>query len=135
MGAGCAQCGSCCEAIVVDKPKSNWAYGDPSRGFVNKHWHPISRAEVLKRNPNIPEEELKGMSTYECDKYNKETHQCMAGWEKPYVCTGFPWYTGQPEAQRIRWWPKCSYWHDLPKQQWLAGTDPLPDPNVPKIYS
>lgn len=123
-------CGKCCEVIGLTTAKSNFPVGDPSRNFIKHAWSPITRVEALKRNPNIPPEEAKDLKFYECSFYEKDTHKCGAGYLKPMICKGFPWYAREPVAEVIRWWPNCSYWHDVPKEQWPGGTDPLPDPNV-----
>jgi len=140
---GCAKCGMCCDAIYFPRLKKDMHDGinatvdgdgniiKTDGPFLREHWHRISKKTASERLG------FQGSGPYyECDQYDRETHECMAQDRKPEICAGFPWYQNfygpdaPKEPERLRSWPRCSFWHDVPRDKWPEGIDPLPDPEA-----
>jgi hypothetical protein len=98
--------------------------------FVLRHWHPISREEAGKRNPRFLLD-VRLLYFYECDQFDGQTNRCRAYDERPEVCRGFPWYSGSPDKKSLLFWRRCSYWHDVPWDDWPVDIEPLPSPEKP----
>jgi Fe-S-cluster containining protein len=118
----CSRCGDCCDVIPLQFTKKDVAAGkSQSREFIIKHWHRISREEAAKRIPTMG---YKGTRFYRCDKWDSATRLCTVQDEKPPVCRDFPWYGDTPEPDRLRHFPRCSFWADVPDSIHVA--DPTP---------
>ena len=160
MGAMCAKCGLCCRAISVssnkrywreqwawaeewrdyvaahpdwqaanpDTREPNWREALENRTFMLAHWHPISKAEADRRVPGITA--WKAGPWYECDMHDAATNLCTAHDGRPPVCRDYPWYGRAPFAKGIEPLWRCSYWHDVPCEDWPEGTDPLASPGA-----
>jgi len=120
--AQCAQCGDCCQRLhfkhtylelqaLAAEPGTDFA-------FVKAHWRPAA-GEPL------------GTHYFACDAYDSDSHLCTAHEERPGVCRGYPWYGREPTAEvaeKRLIGTRCSYWHDIPRDQWPEGIEPLPSP-------
>jgi len=123
--SACARCGDCCEVIHTRLNKREWEDEDPSKPFVMEHWHELSFEEAAKRKPAVVRGSEPGSTFYTCDQFNSETRLCMAQDKKPWICRGFPGYGKAPTVLGLAPYTRCSYWHDIPREQWLDGIEPL----------
>jgi Fe-S-cluster containining protein len=153
MSASCALCGVCCEEIYIGKdhatimgypleePPAGYAARDPEHEevwkvwdtyltdgmrdalFFRVHWHPIMNGEV-QRSRDVGHGPR---YAYTCDAYDRERRICTAHDTRPTTCRGYPWYGRPPVTDAIEH-PRCSYWHDVPREQWPTWVDPLPSP-------
>ncbi len=127
MAATCSKCGLCCRAIGIRQPKrelrAQARQGDANGSFTARHWHRISRAEALRRNPGMAYriESARASSLplyfYECDALDPRTNLCMAHTDRPPVCRGFPWYGRAPEEAWLLPFKECSFWEDVRERQ------------------
>ena len=82
--------------------------------FILQHWHDLGDGDSL------------------CDRFDPETRLCMAHDERPPICQDFPYY-GENTAQKVidslgEGDLRCSFWADVPKEQWPKGVRPLKVP-------
>jgi Fe-S-cluster containining protein len=135
---GCARCGACCEVIPLSATKKQVAQvtrgsGEPentrSARFILKHWHRISRPTAEAINPRLTRENTDGRYFFTCDQYDAEHRLCLAQDTKPNTCSLFPFYGGDPASeggiQTLTPFPRCSYWHAIPRDRWPEDTFPL----------
>jgi Fe-S-cluster containining protein len=122
----CAGCGDCCQVIQTALRTDAWPDNDPSKAFVVEHWHQLGFEEAAERSPAVVRGAELGSKFYTCDQFNDETRACMAHEKRPWICRGFPGYGSVPTVLGLAPYTRCSYWHDLPREQWLDGIDPLP---------
>jgi Fe-S-cluster containining protein len=115
----CNQCGACCRVLTLEQsPEEIQAMaavtsvlGIPSdMPFAAAHWHPLSRAEAMERNPfyvmRLPHE----AHLYSCDRLGDDG-RCLAYEERPLVCRGYPWYE-QPIREMELADANCGYHYD-----------------------
>ena len=154
MGARCAGCGDCCRLIGIKsriedlrhtffnvlRGNEDVLHPDGTaeatgrvlyeRAFILNHWSPVTHDEGMAIDPLVVESsERDGRTLYVCDAYEPETRTCRVHDRNPAVCSGFPWYGGQPNDYALLAFPRCSFWHDVPRDQWPEGIDPLPSPD------
>ena len=149
MAASCAGCGACCAVIGVgitiedvrhtfmdilrgedfttrDGTAQHAGLVLQERAFLLANWSPVTPEEAQAIDPRIAA--MGERSFYVCGQFDAQTRRCNAHERKPSVCSGFPWYGGQPNNYALAAFPRCSYWHDVPRDQWPEGIDPLPSP-------
>lgn len=100
--------------------------------FILKHWHRIPRDEATRlRTAHGAADPTPRGHRYRCDAFDPVTRLCGAHDERPPICRNFPWYEDGPNASDAptRLNPRCSYWHDIPRDQWAAGITPLESPS------
>jgi Fe-S-cluster containining protein len=151
VGANCARCGACCEEIYIPtdavtlmadtfpEPASDAGPPDPSREVARKvwaeirageardhqffraHWHPVMDGTAQRSR------EVQGRRrfAYTCDAFDPARRLCTAHDDRPLTCRRYPWYGEPPVVTAIRF-AQCSYWHDIPPEQWPTWVDPLP---------
>jgi len=116
----CNQCGACCRVLTLaESPEQIHAMalltgvlGIPSDSvFAAKHWHPLTRAAALERNPFYTGRLPADAHLYSCDQLGADG-RCMAYEERPLVCRGYPWYDGGPRDMELAD-PDCGYFHDV----------------------
>ncbi len=116
MLGSCNQCGACCRVLTLaQSPEEVQAtaavtsvLGIPSDAvFAAKHWHPLTRAEAMRRNPSYTSQLPMGAHLYWCDRLG-EDGRCLAYNERPLVCRGYPWYGQAPRSMALPD-PDCSY--------------------------
>lgn len=116
----CNQCGACCRVLTLEQsPEEVQAtaavtsvLGIPSdMVFAAKHWHPLTRAEALQRNPFYTSRLPADAHLYACDQLGADG-RCMAYAERPLVCRGYPWYGQSPRDMEL---PDvdCGYRYDI----------------------
>lgn len=96
--------------------------------FLRVHWHPIlENGQQVHRDATNPEKSEKGGKRYgyTCDAFDAESRLCTAQEKKPPICSRYPFYDGLVSKPDFR---ECSFWHDVPRNQWPEGIDPLPSP-------
>ncbi len=123
--ASCARCGDCCDPVTSSHALEDLADEAPSTAFIKKHWHPIKRAEVIRRWPEFADVVEQG-HFYECDAFDPVTRLCTAHQNRPPVCKNYPWYGQEPTVRGLPL--RCSYWSDVEVELWPAGAQPLPVP-------
>ena len=115
----CNQCGACCRVLTLEQsPEEIQAMasitsvlGIPSdMPFAAKHWHPLTRAEALQRNPFYVLRLPADAHLYACDQLGDDG-RCMAYAERPLVCRGYPWYD-QPIREMELADRNCGYHYD-----------------------
>jgi len=116
MPGACNQCGACCRVLTLEQsPEAVRAtaaiagvLGIPSDAvFAAKHWHPLTRAEALQRNPFYTSRLAPDAHLYGCDQLGTDG-RCQAYEERPLVCRGYPWY-GEPARVMALPHPDCGY--------------------------
>jgi Fe-S-cluster containining protein len=116
----CNQCGACCRVLTLSQsPEEIRAtaavtsvLGIPSdSAFAAHHWHPLTRAEAMQRNPFYVSRLPADAHLYWCDRLGADG-RCTAYEERPLVCRGYPWYGERPRDMEL---PDadCGYRYDL----------------------
>lgn len=112
----CNQCGACCRVLTLqqspDEVQATAAIvsllGIPSDAvFAAKHWHPLTRAEAMQRNPFYTRQLPPDAHLYRCDQLGTDG-RCQAYAERPLVCRGYPWYGEAPRLMELPD-PDCGY--------------------------
>jgi Fe-S-cluster containining protein len=116
MPGTCNQCGACCRTLTLEQSPHEVrataavasVLGIPSDAvFAAAHWHPLTRAEAMRRNPFYVSQLRPGAHLYYCDQLGDDG-RCLAYEERPLVCRGYPWY-GQPPRAMALPHPDCGY--------------------------
>jgi len=116
----CNQCGACCRVLTLEQsPQEVQAMATVTRVigipsdtiFAAAHWHPLTRAEAMRRNPFYTARLPADAHLYWCDQLG-EDGRCLAYEERPLVCRGYPWY-GQPLREMELADQDCGYFYDL----------------------
>lgn len=126
----CAKCGDCCAVIMLKVTKADIEKcSGPDRDFIMQHWTEISRKEANRLAPGLVKL-CRGNPHvfYSCDKWDSESRLCTAHDERPPVCQGFPWYDREPNGFALLPYRRCSFWHEVPREQWPDGVQPLESP-------
>lgn len=116
----CNLCGRCCEAIAL---RDDWTrlenyQGGGDRGFVAKHWKPISKEEATKVNAYLlSNPNFQAYNFYTCDWFDKEKRICSHHEERPSVCRDYPWYGGQVRTDEVFYSEDCGYKIDRERQR------------------
>lgn len=88
------------------------ALGIPSDyAFAARHWHPLSRAEAMERNPFYTSRLSAGANFYWCDQLGADG-RCAAYERRPFVCRGYPWYSGEARDMPLAD-ARCGYAYDV----------------------
>jgi Fe-S-cluster containining protein len=112
----CNQCGACCRVLTLEQSPAEiqavaaitGALGIPSDAiFAAVHWHPLTRAEAMQRNPFYTRHLPPDAQLYSCDQLGADG-RCQAYEERPLVCRGYPWYGQPPRAMELPD-PDCGY--------------------------
>ena len=115
----CNQCGACCRVLTLEQsPAEVQASAALTRGlgipsdhaFAAEHWHPLTRAEAMQRNPFYVSRLRDTAYLYWCDQLGPDG-RCMTHATRPFVCRGYPWYD-QPVRDMALADPLCGYAHD-----------------------
>lgn len=124
MTMACAQCGSCCNPVIV-APEIPGQCGQRARSqeqpsaddlFITQHWHPVSAFT----------DESGTWLRMRCDMFDSSSRRCTAYGGRPPVCQGFPWYGDGPVPERAAYLPApCSFLAEVPPDQRPAGSRPL----------
>lgn len=116
----CNKCGACCRVLTLAQSPEEVrqiaaltaVLGIPSdHQFAAEHWHPLTRAEAVRRNPLYTIRLAPGAHLYGCDMLG-EDGLCNAHEARPLVCRGYPWY-GAPARDMELADPDCDYYEDL----------------------
>jgi Fe-S-cluster containining protein len=78
--------------------------------FAAAHWHPLTRAEALERNPLYVSRLPETAHFYACDQLGSDG-RCLSHATRPLVCRGYPWYD-QPVRDMPLADPHCGYTYD-----------------------
>lgn len=117
----CNQCGACCRVLTLEQSPTEVqqiaaltrVLGIPSdHQFAAVHWHPLTRAEAMERNPFYVSRLAPDVHLYACDRLGDDG-RCLAYEERPLVCRGYPWYDRPPKRMAL---PdaECGYAVDMP---------------------
>lgn len=105
----CIKCGSCCEGLFVPNITEQELFsrdGDPSIEFIQQHWKVIAQEEGEQRASWV--HLSKSVIYLECDQFDLDLQVCTAYEERPYICSGYPFYKGlSTKADALP--PKCGY--------------------------
>lgn len=141
----CAMCGDCCRVIGLRWPKQAFRErrDDPApltspnaqadHDFILRHWTEVSVERAERLLPGFTAAYQPGATFfYVCDAFDYESNLCTAHDERPPVCSDFPWYNTPPGTRGAinRAFRRCSYWADVPREQWPEGIAPLPSPPI-----
>jgi len=116
----CNSCGACCRVLTIEQSPAEVQsmaaltklLGIPSDMiFAAEHWHPLTRAEALERNPRYVERLHPDAHFYACDQIGADG-RCQAYETRPLVCRGYPWYD-QPIRDMPLPDPDCGYKADI----------------------
>ncbi len=116
MFGACNQCGACCRVLTLEQSPDEIhataavtsVLGIPSDAvFAVQHWHPLTRAEALERNPFYTRQLSPDAHLYWCDQLGTDG-RCLAYAERPLVCRGYPWYGAAPRPMPLPD-PDCGY--------------------------
>ena len=154
----CAKCGDCCTSIpwtdadiervakpfLIDgklspDPRDDWPswvkegsgggeWGEDELEMALKGWRNARWVLGLIPTPDP--------TRFECSSFDRETRLCTIYDDRPHVCRDYPWYGPSPSDPRYDgqigpedFLPlRCSFWADVPRDQWPKGVDPLPVP-------
>jgi Fe-S-cluster containining protein len=78
--------------------------------FAARHWHPLTRAEAMRRNPFYTASLDPEAHLYRCDMLGDDG-LCKAHEQRPLVCRGYPWYEAPPRAMPLGD-PDCDFYED-----------------------
>ncbi len=115
----CNQCGACCRVLTLEQSPAEVeaiaavarALGIPSdHVFAAEHWHPLTRAEAMLRNPFYVSSLPATAHLYWCDQLGPDG-RCRTHPTRPLVCRGYPWYD-QPVRDMPLADPLCGYAYD-----------------------
>jgi len=118
--AGCNKCGACCRVLTLEQSPEEVrriaaltaVLGIPSdHQFAAEHWHPLTRAEAMQRNPLYTSRLAPDAHLYRCDMLS-EDNLCQAHGTRPLVCRGYPWYGHEPREMELAD-PDCGYYEDM----------------------
>lgn len=146
----CEGCGMCCRAIWIpikhsefniENLKSNRDREEPIQyvgkvsemmddlTFVIQNWYPLTKEEVLERNPHLQTwqladwkgheldfEEALNNNFYGCAQLDTETGLCRIHDNLPQVCSGYPWYGGRPVENHNFYTEDCYYKRDVTEE-------------------
>src|SRR5512134_2072243 len=96
----CSKCGQCCRVLTLAQSPEEVrrmaaltaVLGVPSdHQFAAEHWHPLTRAEAMQRNPLYTMQLAPDAHLYRCDMLGDDG-LCQAHEQRPLVCRGYPWY-------------------------------------------
>ena len=116
----CNRCGACCRVLTVEQTPAEIqaiaavtkVLGIPSDMiFAAEHWHPLTRAEAMQRNPFYVNRLAPDAHLYWCDQLGPDG-SCMSHATRPLVCRGYPWYE-QPVRDMALADPECGYSYDV----------------------
>jgi Fe-S-cluster containining protein len=116
----CNRCGACCRVLVLEQTPAEvqamaaltTVLGIPSdHAFAAKHWHPLSRAEAMARNPFYTSHLPADANLYRCDQLGADG-RCEAYERRPFVCRGYPWYGGEAREMPLAD-ARCGYAYDV----------------------
>ena len=115
----CNQCGACCRVLTLEQSPAEVqgiaaltrVLGIPSdHAFAADHWHPLTRAEAMERNPFYVSRLPETAHLYRCDQLGPDG-RCLSHATRPLVCRGYPWYD-QPVRDMALADPLCGYVYD-----------------------
>lgn len=121
-GTACNACGGCCDPVAAnfdldDPPIPDSFDAAESLRFAHAHWTKVGQDG--------------GERFYACDAFDPETRLCTAHDDRPPICRGYPW-NGRTrdvltslDAVRIRRFPLCEFWADLPPETRPEGWEPV----------
>lgn len=125
MMGKCTMCGKCCEAITLNASKHEVRKARKSQTGANrdtceliiKSWKRISQKQAYRINPymKIVDARLKVKDWkhapfyYSCQNYDKETRMCKIHDHRPPICSGYPWYGGNPSVTEELYSEDCGY--------------------------
>lgn len=111
MEGFCTRCGDCCEGISLASAMTKDEFinkcieveVDPGTAeLVIDHWEP------LEEDP----------TRFNCNYFDSKKRLCTHP-NRPYICTGFPWYGREPENE-VPLSPekskRCGFWLDTPEE-------------------
>jgi len=116
----CNKCGACCRVLTLpqspDEVRQIAAVtsilGMPSdHRFAAEHWHPLTRAEAMQRNPLYTMQLKPDAYLYRCDMLGDDG-LCKAHETRPSVCRGYPWYDEPPRDMPLAD-PDCDFYEDV----------------------
>lgn len=133
----CSGCGDCCDPVTHDVRQSRafvrgWAgAADPRIDYVwtnlyvkESKWREDRREEAIRNYLDarwMVDHWLDlGDGDALCDAFDPETRTCLAYDERPPVCSSYPWYGKPPDNGAIASL-RCSFWADVPKEDWPKG--------------
>jgi Fe-S-cluster containining protein len=115
----CNKCGACCRVLTLEQSPAEVqaiaavtkVLGIPSdHVFAAEHWHPLTRAEAMQRNPFYVRRLSEGAHFYWCDQLGADG-RCTAHETRPLVCRGYPWYDQAPRDMPLAD-QDCGYVYD-----------------------
>jgi Fe-S-cluster containining protein len=137
----CNGCGDCCRAVGLHistaERERRWRWADwyaqgwdfydgpdaeaRGREYARQlRWQlfelvPITPEEAMRRLPSLPPEEALDpkRSWHWCRNFDPETNQCGVQDDKPWACSGFPWYQLPVMPDLLRAYPNCGYHRDV----------------------
>jgi Fe-S-cluster containining protein len=122
----CNGCGDCCRVVTLsaDKAAMRKIRLEPSnRRWIDRDLQRLSGTEARRLLPSLPRSS--SQPYYRCRWFNYETSRCDAYDQRPPICTGFPFYGHEPAAKSLGSRPRCSFWADVPREEWPAGFVPV----------
>ena len=126
----CNRCGACCRVLVLDQSPAEIqqmaaltaVLGIPSdHQFAAAHWHPLTRAEAMQRNPFYTSRLPEDAHLYSCDQLGADG-SCQAYEQRPLVCRGYPWYQQEPRDMPLAD-ARCGYVHDIVSEFVIRRSD------------
>ena len=151
---GCARCGDCCSPVILTPENAElmktWAgrdyVPDPAddagwQAWLDDGWTEARETAVERFQTSAPTRQTadfaakhwhlrtdspEDASHYDCDQFDPGTRLCLAGDDRPPVCSRYPWYGDGPTAERaVDLYRCCSYLLDVPPADRPEGARPL----------
>lgn len=128
----CNGCGDCCERISLSANWNHivetvewarewraWAWENlrdgEDGGMMQADLDHVHNAEFILANwTPIPEDAALPMPRFQCAAFDTVTRTCTAYARRPPICSGYPWYGGEPLTYSPWLSPRCSFWADVP---------------------
>lgn len=120
----CNGCGGCCDPVMMpytqefalrhadEFPTENlrWILEDltPMTDHIAEEKEP----EFVRRVTNMARKKNQQRHFFSCINFDRHTRTCRIYEDRPPVCHGYPWLTGQPKHGTILP-PACSYNADI----------------------
>lgn len=98
----CLRCGKCCDGIgLTANMKHVRTSGHSDKYFIMKNWREVPLSKASRLNPRLREAGIRRYfeGFFVCSKYDKKNKSCTVQGTKPYVCSGYPFYSSEKSLE------------------------------------
>jgi len=143
----CSGCGQCCSLLALQGNHAAYRFvlakfpaeavtpeQRANASFILEHMHEIDINIAYQINGRRVVQDPYA-HFYLCDAYDVNENLCRMYAERPPMCKGFPWYGLDPTDPRVASglapYHRCSFWADVPREQWPDWAEPTASPAEP----